>query len=75
MIRDAFEREKSGSRAGHQCHRGLVHDAIGCSADGCELATGLCQDGVTPCGYSPVFTDTVQMPKVPDTQFVPIANP
>jgi hypothetical protein len=54
---------------------GLVHDAIGCSADECKLATGLCKDGVTPCGYSQVFTDTVQMPKVPDMQFVPIASP
>ena len=53
---------------------GLVHDAIGCPADECKLATGLCQDGVTPCGYSQAFTDTVQMPKVPDMQFVPIEN-
>lgn len=59
---------------------GLVHDAIGCPANECKLATGLCQDGVTPCGYSQVFSDTVQMPmaqmpKVPNMQFVPIANP
>lgn len=59
---------------------GLVHDAIGCPADECQLATGLCKDGVTPCGYSQVFSEAVQMPKdpnmqVPNMQFVPIANP
>ncbi len=59
---------------------GLVHDAIGCPADECKLATGLCKDGVTPCGYSQEFSDTVQMSqdmqmsKVPDMQFVPISN-
>ena len=53
---------------------GLVHDAIGCPADECKLATGLCKDGVTPCGYSQVFTDTKQTPQPPDMQFVPIAN-
>lgn len=53
---------------------GLVHDAIGCSADECKLETGLCKDGVTPCGYSQVFSDAAQMPKVPDKQFIPIEN-
>lgn len=54
---------------------GLVHDAIGCIAKECQLATGLCGDGVTPCGYSQVFSEKVQMQEVPNMQFVPIANP
>ena len=51
---------------------GLVDDASGCPADQCALMTGLCKDGVTPCGYSQVFSSTVQIPKVPSMQFTPV---
>lgn len=54
---------------------GLVHDANGCPADECTLASGLCKDRLTPCGYSQVFTDTVQMPKPPNMQFLPVSSP
>ncbi|HEX2685703.1 MAG TPA: hypothetical protein VHN14_03755, partial [Kofleriaceae bacterium] len=43
---------------------GLVNDATGCPVEECSLATGLCKDGVTPCGYSQVFSNTLQTPKV-----------
>jgi len=54
---------------------GLVNDATGCPVEECALATGLCQDGVTPCGYSQVFSNTVQMPGVQSIQFTPIVDP
>jgi hypothetical protein len=54
---------------------GLVNDATGCPTDSCELETGLCNDGVTPCGYSQVFSSSVQMPGVSNMQFIPIIDP
>jgi hypothetical protein len=50
---------------------GLVKDATGCPADKCALATGLCNDGITPCGYSQVFSNTYQDPTEPNMQFLP----
>jgi len=54
---------------------GLVNDATGCPAEECAFATGLCKDGVTPCGYSQVFSNTLQASGVQNMQFVPIADP
>jgi hypothetical protein len=54
---------------------GLVDSATGCPVEECALATGLCKDGVTPCGYSQVFSKTVQEPRVQNWQFVPIPDP
>jgi hypothetical protein len=53
---------------------GLVDDATGCPADECALETGLCKDRRTPCGYSQVFSNTVQSPTVPKMHFAPILN-
>lgn len=52
---------------------GLVNDATGCTVDQCSLDTGLCKDG-TPCGYSQVFSSTVQPSGVPSMRFTPIAK-
>jgi hypothetical protein len=52
---------------------GLVDDASGCPADECVLATGLCRDGATPCGYSQVFSSTLQVPRLMGQQFTPVA--
>jgi len=54
---------------------GLVNDATGCPAEDCSLATGLCKDGVMSCGYSQVFSNTLQDPGAPNMQFVPVADP
>lgn len=54
---------------------GLVNDATGCPAEQCSLETGLCSDGVTPCGYSQVFSKTLQPSGVPNMQFVPVVDP
>jgi hypothetical protein len=54
---------------------GLVDGAAGCPVDQCALDTGLCQDGVTLCGYSQVFSDTVQANGVGNMQFMPISKP
>lgn len=51
---------------------GLFDEAPACPADQCKLDTGLCQDGVTPCDYSQVFSKTVQANGVPNMQFGPI---
>jgi hypothetical protein len=54
---------------------GLVNDATGCPSEECALTTGLCKDGVTPCGYSQVFSNTLQESGVQNMQFVPIVDP
>lgn len=51
---------------------GLVDDAGGCVASDCTLDTGLCSDGVTPCGYSQIFSRSVQMMGLQDRKFTPI---
>jgi len=53
---------------------GLANDTTGCAVEECALATGLCKDGVTPCGYSQVFSSTVQMSGVQNIQFTPIID-
>lgn len=53
---------------------GLVDEAPGCTVDQCTFETGLCADGVTPCGYSQVFSNAVQANGVPNMQFVPVAE-
>jgi hypothetical protein len=60
---------------------GLANNATGCPVEQCTLATGLCKDGVTPCGYSQVFSNTIQPSTtlypfgVKNMQFVPIIDP
>lgn len=54
---------------------GIVNDATGCPVDECTYATGLCADGVTPCGYSQTFSNAPQAPKVMDVQFEPVIDP
>jgi len=55
---------------------GLVNDPTGCPSEECALATGLCKDGRTPCGYSQVFSNTRQEPNgVQSMQFLPIVDP
>jgi hypothetical protein len=54
---------------------GMVDDATGCEVDKCALDTGLCADGVTPCGYSQVLSNTVQTNGLHSMQFTPIAKP
>lgn len=61
--------------ASASCILGLVDSATGCPVEECALATGLCKDGVTPCGYSQVFSKTVREPRVQNWQFVPIPDP
>lgn len=50
---------------------GIVDDATGCPATECVLETGLCKDGVTPCGYSQVFSKMAQAP-LRSMQFRPV---
>jgi hypothetical protein len=54
---------------------GLVDDPIGCPAEECSLATGLCKGSNTPCGYSQVFSDMIQPDKPPNMQFLPVVDP
>jgi hypothetical protein len=54
---------------------GLVDDATGCAVKDCVLATGLCAGSSTPCGYSQVFSNTIQSPQVPNMQFIPVVDP
>lgn len=51
---------------------GLVNDATGCTADQCSLDTGLCSGTSTPCGYSQVFSNTVQTSGLKNEQFAAI---
>jgi hypothetical protein len=53
---------------------GIFDEARACPADQCKLDTGLCQDGVTPCGYSQVFSRMVQANGVPNMQFAPVVE-
>lgn len=50
---------------------GLVDNATGCTADLCSLDTGLCNNNM-PCGYSQVFSSTVQANGVRNQQFTPV---
>lgn len=54
---------------------GLVNEANGCAANECALDTGLCSDGVTPCGYSQIFSRIVQTPGLQNKKFTPIPDP
>jgi hypothetical protein len=54
---------------------GLVHDATGCPVDQCVLATGLCMDGTTPCGYSQVSSSMAHPGGMPNMAFSPINAP
>jgi hypothetical protein len=51
---------------------GLVDNATGCTADLCSLDTGLCSNNNMPCGYSQVFSSTVQTAGVKNQQFTPV---
>lgn len=50
---------------------GLVNSATGCPVDQCALDTGLCSTGAA-CGYSQVFSNTVQTAGLKNEQFAPI---
>jgi hypothetical protein len=54
---------------------GIVDDATGCPSDQCVLATGLCKDGKTPCGYSQVFSQQLQKDGLRSQQFIPVVDP
>ncbi len=54
---------------------GMVNIANGCPVAECNYQTGLCADGVTACGYSQVFSDMPQQPRVQNVQFDPIIDP
>jgi len=54
---------------------GIVNDAKGCPVAQCTLATGLCADGTTPCGYTQIFSKTVQAGGVMSYDFTPIVDP
>ncbi len=53
---------------------GIVDDADGCPVSQCELATGLCSDGVTPCGYNQVFSQMPQAGGVQSIEFAPVTQ-
>lgn len=53
---------------------GLVNDASGCIASECTIETGLCSDGVTPCGYSQMFSRIIQPAGLEDVKFTPIPD-
>lgn len=53
---------------------GIVNVATGCPIAECTFETGLCSDGQTPCGYSQVFSNMPQAPRVLDVQFDPIVD-
>jgi hypothetical protein len=44
--------------------------APGCTPDQCNAATGMCDDGTTPCGYNQAFAKTVHTTPLPMTNFV-----
>jgi hypothetical protein len=54
---------------------GIVNAATGCVASECTVATGLCRDGVTPCGYTQVFSNMIQDPAIANVEFDPIVSP
>ncbi len=51
---------------------GIVNNATGCAADQCSLDTGLCTGTSTPCGYSQLFSNTVQTTGLKNEQFAAI---
>jgi hypothetical protein len=53
---------------------GIVDNANGCVVEECALATGLCKDGHTPCGYSQVFSNTAQPDGVRPVAFTPVID-
>jgi hypothetical protein len=53
---------------------GLVNEANGCAATDCNSMTGLCKDNRTPCGYSQVFSNMPQTPRVANVQFDPFVE-
>lgn len=57
--------------AGQTATSGIVNDATGCTVDMCNKDTGLCADGMTPCGYNQLFSSVPQSPKIQDVQFDP----
>lgn len=57
---------------GAQATVGLVNTSPACVATACDAATGLCQDGKTPCGYTQVFSNVPQTPMVTNVQFDPL---
>lgn len=66
MSASAAERAK-----GSTATVGLVNQVAGCAVSECIYRTGLCEDGFTPCGYSQVFSETVQADGVRDIHFEP----
>jgi len=54
---------------------GLANDVTNCPVEECVLATGLCKGSATPCGYSQVFSNTVQDMGISNLQFTPIIDP
>jgi hypothetical protein len=54
---------------------GLVNDANGCIATECSPDTNLCSDGVTPCGYSQLFSQSTQTPGLQNKKLTPIPEP
>lgn len=59
---------------GSQATVGLVNNATGCPANQCTLATGLCTDLATPCGYTQVFSKAPQAGGIPNYAFDPILD-
>lgn len=53
---------------------GIVDAAQGCPVASCTAATGLCADGTTPCGYTQLFSNAVQTPRVENVQFDPVVE-
>lgn len=53
---------------------GIVNAATGCPVSQCALATGLCSDGLTPCGYQQLFSKMPQLPRVADVGFEPVVE-
>lgn len=51
---------------------GIVNDAKGCPVAKCTLATGLCDDGTTPCGYTQIFSKMTQSGGVQGVDFSPV---
>jgi hypothetical protein len=58
-------------RTGGTATVGIVNQAPGCLVTQCNVQTGLCQDGKTPCSYSQVFSKTVQKAGVQNIGFEP----
>jgi hypothetical protein len=67
MVAGAMDRAKGATAT-----VGLASDTTSCPVEECVLATGLCKDDVTPCGYSQVFSNTVQPSGVQNIQFTPV---